>query len=396
MANEKIFYRKCPICQGYDGEVLHTIKMNLPQEFRLPEIYDVVCCKDCGFVFADTKANTNDYKYYYENCNLYSDMGRVKKGLYDETYQCDIERIMMYCNKEEKILDIGCGNGGILKLLLENGYQHLFGIDPSFESIRYLESEGIKGEVGDIYSEVPMSFFHKFDFVICTAVLEHLLDLGVAIEHIKKLLKTEGRVYITVPGIEGFSIYKNLIPDYFNHEHINYFNEYALEYIMSMYGFEKINMQIDSNYLVKSSPPEFVLSAIYKYTGVKKVLKRNDIAKKQIVKYFEYNSQREKKIEEDIHRIANGKQKIVVWGTGASTMWLLNGNLGIQQKIEYFVDNNCLKTQKEMFGKKTYLPNKLHEDKKAIIIICVMTNSFEILEQMKQLGIENEYYILGQ
>ena len=57
--------RICPICKNKYGNKLKELHMMLPNEYGLPDAYDVVCCTKCGFVFADTSACQEDYNKYY-------------------------------------------------------------------------------------------------------------------------------------------------------------------------------------------------------------------------------------------------------------------------------------------------------------------------------------------
>ena len=61
----KSLLRRCDVCDGARGEVLHAPRFVLPDEDPLPRGYDVVACERCGFVFADTPAAQDVYDAYY-------------------------------------------------------------------------------------------------------------------------------------------------------------------------------------------------------------------------------------------------------------------------------------------------------------------------------------------
>lgn len=63
--------RLCPICNNKQGEILHTQKFLLDNNNPLPSEYDVVCCTQCGFVYADVDASQENYNKYYENFSKY-------------------------------------------------------------------------------------------------------------------------------------------------------------------------------------------------------------------------------------------------------------------------------------------------------------------------------------
>src|SRR5689334_10369806 len=54
------------------------------------------------------------------------------------------ELIKSVTSRTDRIVDIGCGNGGILRHLKEQGYRNLHGLEISDYAIRRLRSEGIQ------------------------------------------------------------------------------------------------------------------------------------------------------------------------------------------------------------------------------------------------------------
>ena len=72
--NIKKLNRFCQICGNEKGEILHHQKFCLPDNYILPEEYDIVCCNNCGFVFADTTANQKIYNNFYENFSKYENL----------------------------------------------------------------------------------------------------------------------------------------------------------------------------------------------------------------------------------------------------------------------------------------------------------------------------------
>lgn len=64
----------------------------------------------------------------------------------------------------------------------------------------------------------------------------------------------------------------------------------------------------------------------------------------------------------------------------------------LQEKIAYFVDNNCMKQGEKLAGKDIFSPMRLLQDKnKYPILICSMLNSKDIVLQINELGLSNVY-----
>ncbi|MCI1823563.1 MAG: hypothetical protein LKI76_06490 [Megasphaera sp.] len=113
----KIMNRKCPICYSENKQILYHIQMILPNGCGLPEEYDVVACDKCGFTFADVLANQLLYNEYYEKYNMYSESTFLKSSFDKELNKDRIELIEKYINKNDYVIDIGCGNGSLMKFL---------------------------------------------------------------------------------------------------------------------------------------------------------------------------------------------------------------------------------------------------------------------------------------
>lgn len=105
----------------------------------------------------------------------------------------------------DNILDIGCGGGLFISELQKHGYK-IIGIDISYNLLSKIRENKILvcGR-----SELLPFKDNSFNLVLCTEVLEHIFDLDKALNEIKRIVKNNGYVIITVPnlhcydGIEG-------------------------------------------------------------------------------------------------------------------------------------------------------------------------------------------------
>ena len=389
--------RVCPICGALQGKFLEHISMTVPQYFTVAGSYDVVACCECGFVYADVVGKQENYNSYYANYNNYSALSDLKENIYDKICDERVKFLEKYLKKEYKILDIGCGAGDLLKKLKKRGYCNLFGIDPSDNSIRVLNDSGIAGCVGNIFDEVPLGLENSFDVVLCTAVMEHIYDLRQAILQLKKYInKQSGKIYIDVPAVEGFDKYITPIPNYFNHEHINYFSLNSLDNLLNENGLSRVNSETESYYLyeTKTKIKEMVLQGLYEESENVSVIK-DDVSAEIVEKYFtiiqEKNNLKVKKIKENISE----DKKLVIWGTGALAMWLIQRAPDIKEKIICFLDNNKEK-QGTYFCEKPICGSEvlLKMDQEVTIVICSMQSSEEIVNQIVEMNLKNEYFVL--
>lgn len=108
-------------------------------------------------------------------------------------------RRMMAPVAGERLLEVGCGGGHVLRLFPEC---QLTGVDVSGEmlrkarrNLRGLDVRLVKGELFDVDFE-PRSF----DGIICSEVLEHVIDPESILEQMQLLLAPGGRAAVTIPN----------------------------------------------------------------------------------------------------------------------------------------------------------------------------------------------------
>jgi len=100
--------------------------------------------------------------------------------------------------RDKRILEIGCGDGGVIQLLRKNNY--VVGIDISEKGIENLKSLGIDAYLIDISCESLPFSDGFFDYILAFEVLEHLKCPQHAIEEIQRVCKKEGRIILSIPN----------------------------------------------------------------------------------------------------------------------------------------------------------------------------------------------------
>jgi len=105
------------------------------------------------------------------------------------------------------VLDVGCGQGDLLKELAARVPEaHLFGADLSEQS---LEDTRRKHPNADVFrldlADPEFDRLHEerrdqFDVIVCCEVLEHLEDDRLGVRRLKSLLAPGGHLAVSVPG----------------------------------------------------------------------------------------------------------------------------------------------------------------------------------------------------
>lgn len=111
---------------------------------------------------------------YYNGIYKKSDKYKLDwtKSMYLKLWQKIIEHLDERDNKDQKIIDAGCGTGQLLAMLNHHGFKHAIGFDYSQTAIEIAQQifPQIKCAHGDIFNVD----FKGFDTVIATEVMEHI------------------------------------------------------------------------------------------------------------------------------------------------------------------------------------------------------------------------------
>lgn len=125
----------------------------------------------------------------------------------------------------DAILDIGCGNGSILRHLRHLGYHNLHGLEISHYAIQRLSAEGIEMHRG-VLPVIPLRDA-SFDVVIASQVLEHVIRRRRFIKEMRRVLKPGGRAFIFVPD--------DCLGPISEPEHVTKYNAQKLESLLRDY-----------------------------------------------------------------------------------------------------------------------------------------------------------------
>ena len=98
----------------------------------------------------------------------------------------------------KRMLEIGCGHGGMQLALLRAGAGGTVGIDVDAEAVRFaqerLRDEG-RAEVLVADAQAMPLPSNSFDMVVSTAAFEHIHDIGPALQEIERVLRPGGFLY---------------------------------------------------------------------------------------------------------------------------------------------------------------------------------------------------------
>lgn len=106
----------------------------------------------------------------------------------------------------KNICEIGCGEGGVLAALADQGAAYALGIDIRQEALDRAEiifpALHIPSDfkIHDVTNQqTPTEWRSKFDFVTLRDVMEHLEETDISLRHVMEFLRPGGYLYIVFP-----------------------------------------------------------------------------------------------------------------------------------------------------------------------------------------------------
>lgn len=150
----------------------------------------------------------------------------------------------------KKILDVGCGTGDLLNYIAKrNKKVLLWGVDISKDVLKRAEKN--KYSKREIFKKINANKLpfedNFFNEVYCYEVLEHVEDLDKVLKEIKRVLKSKGKLNITVPLKKSENILIKYNKDYPNQiGHKRFFSKKDISALLSENKF-KVKKHISYN-----------------------------------------------------------------------------------------------------------------------------------------------------
>lgn len=178
--------------------------------------------------------------------------------------------------KDKKVLDIGCiGMGkhdtiGGENWLFGKGAkiaEKIVGIDINREGVKKLQDLGY--DVRYYNAEVPFDLGETFNVVTAEEVIEHLSNLTVFLENVKRHLKNNGFLIITTPNSYShvFLLQKLIfdkIKDVHINEHTHWHSEETLRCLLTRHGFEIVKMYAVHPDVIEKSWWSYIIKPLWK------------------------------------------------------------------------------------------------------------------------------------
>jgi SAM-dependent methyltransferase len=336
-------------------------------------------CPSCGFI-----ANT----IFDPSVHEYSTSCEETQG-FSPTFTAFAQSLAkrwveQYHLKGKSVLEIGCGKGEFLVMLVELGMGKGVGFDPAFVPERLNTPVASRLEfIQDFYSE---KYTHlQADVICCRHTLEHIAPTRGFMSMLRRTIGNRMGTLALFELPATFRVLKELAFWDVYYEHCSYFTTGSLARLFRGTGFDllELELQYDDQYIVAVGKP----SASLRYP----LLPGEDDLKAVTEEVVCFPSRFAKMKERWLTRIngmrAEGK-KLVVWGGGSKAVSFLT-TLALNDQIDYVVDINPYKHNKFIpgTGHAVKSPETLRQHRPDCVILMNPIYENEVRTQLQGMGL---------
>lgn len=216
------------------------------------EYFSHVECATCGHIYLSPRPTPNEISVMYPaNYGTFSNKFRGKTNLLASIKNTvNLRRFNSVAGKLDpgaRILDVGCGNGELLRILAEKRPDlELYGLDWHFseETRAGLGRLGIKlieARIED--ASLPENYF---DLALMYQLIEHLWDPRSSIQRLRLAMKIGGRIAIETPNTDGYDrrlFARSYWGGYYVPRHLNLYNFARLKRFLAECGLQAVSQR---------------------------------------------------------------------------------------------------------------------------------------------------------
>lgn len=343
-------------------------------------------CPDCGFI--SNMAFDSSVHEYSMSCE-------ESQG-FSPTFNAFAKRLArrwveQYQLRGRSVLEIGCGKGEFLALLVEIGMADGIGIDPAFipERLNTPVASRLRF-IQDFYGE---HYTHlSADVVCCRHTLEHISPTS---EFMRTVRRTIGDKKNTLLLFELPDVYRVLREAAFwdiYYEHCSYFTTGSLARLFRKHGFDllELNLEYDGQYIVIAGSPS-------KDGGQLPLDGEADLESiAQAVADFPERVRyaRESWISR-LNSLQDQGKRVVMWGGGSKAVSFIT-TLGLDEQIDFVVDINPHKHGKFVpgSGHEVRSPEELRDFRPDCVILMNPVYQEEVSKMLESMQLTAEILLV--
>lgn len=207
------------------------------------EIFDLYYDENLDMLITSPQPDLENLGRYYESEDYISHTDN-KRSVFEKAYHfvksIALKNKLNLINSEQsqkgKILDIGAGTGDFLLTAKNDGW-NVIGIEPSDRAKNSAKQKGIS-----FVEETSELENNSFDVITMWHVLEHVPNLELQIQELKRLLKPTGTLIVAVPNFKSYDAkhYGEFWAAFDVPIHFWHFSKKAIQSL-----FEKVEMKLE-------------------------------------------------------------------------------------------------------------------------------------------------------
>jgi len=334
-------------------------------------------CHNCQLsISVDPKKMFSNYLYTSSTSKVFRDHFSKAAKKYSKEFKLN--------SKKSYIIDIGSNDGVALKPFKDLGYKNILGIEPAKNLAKLANKKKIKTFNGFLNTKNLKKIKKGADIILASNVFAHSDNLKEMAECMKKLIKKDGTIIIEVQYL--LNTLKDLTFDNIYHEHYNYWSLTSLvnffkQFNLKIYKAERINthggsirVYIKNKKIKIDKTVKFLLLEEERF-GLKKYSTYKNFADK----IYKIRSN----VVKNLDRLKKENKIIVGYGAPAKATTALNF-FGINNQIDFIVEDNKLKHNKFVPGVKIPISSKIKIKNKLPIILVLAWNFFDDIKKNNQ------------
>ncbi len=249
----------------------YDFKMDVSQYFKGLDAISIIECKATGYRFYYPPSTIGGGAFYEE----FQEKNNVQNIDCYRTWGYDYQFAYDNIDKNELVLDLGCGAGAFLKKIKDKT-PNAFGLELNSVACKTCNAAGLT-VYNESIQEHAANNPGKYDVVCIFQVLEHVYEIKGFLEAAVKALRKGGKLIIGVPNNEpyfqGYDKYTsaNLPP-----HHMGLWNKRSLTNIQSYFNIRLKKVSYDKK-------PQWLHDAYFRakyWWGIKTNLKQHSLLEK--------------------------------------------------------------------------------------------------------------------
>lgn len=245
--------RTCPVCNATDytpfaEERIDESKLNdfAYASRKEPEFMclRLVCCCQCGLVYAPTPPNNDFLSSAYAEADFDSgDEASCAAHSYAKALMPYTKALKL----RNAAVDVGAGSGPLLPLLISMGFNPVVGIEPSIAAIN-AAAESVKPHLREGMFDAALLSDLTPSLICSFMTLEHIENPGKFVQTAYDLLETGGMIAVVVHNRQGLlNRIMGLKSPIIDIEHLQLFNPQSVSVLLKNSGFQEIHVTAISN-----------------------------------------------------------------------------------------------------------------------------------------------------